>query len=93
MGCALVVPEYVVGWAARQYWAARYLAKRHQEHGWTMTHGFFIGMGGFTLHDQRGTTVKVLEPEELEKLYNEGKVAWPTTTEEAHCDVTVYHMI
>ena len=82
MGCALIVPEYVVGWAARQYWAARHLAKRHHEHGWTMAHGFFIGMGGFTLHDQRGTAVKVLEPEELEKLYNEGKVAWPSTTEE-----------
>ena len=82
MGCALIVPEYVVGWAARQYWAARHLAKRHHEHGWTMAHGFFIGMGGFTLYDQSGTAVKVLEPEELEKLYNEGKVAWPSTTEE-----------
>ena len=82
MGCALIVPEYVLGWAARQYWAARHLAKRHQEHGWTMAHGFFIGMGGFTLHDQRGRAVKVLEPKELEKLYNEGKVAWPSITEE-----------
>ena len=82
MGCALIAPEYVLGWAARQYWAARYLAKQHQEHGWTMSHGFFIGMGGFTLHDQRGTAVKILEPKELEKLYNEGKVAWPSITEE-----------
>ena len=82
MGCTLIVPEYIIGWEARQYWAARQLAKRHPEHGWTMAHGFFIGMGGFTLHDQRGTAVKVLEPEELEKLYSEGKVAWPSITEE-----------
>ena len=82
MVCALFVPEFVLGWAARQYWAARQLTKRHQEHGWTMAHGFFIGMGGFTLHDQRGTAVRILEPSELEKLYNEGRVAWPSITEE-----------
>ena len=82
MGCALIAPEYVLGWAARQYWSARYLMKRHQDHGWTMAHGFFIGMGGFTLYDQRGTAVKVLEPKELEELYDEGKVAWPSITEE-----------
>jgi hypothetical protein len=83
MGCALIAPEYVLGWAARQYWSARYLAKRHQDHGWTMAHGFFIGMGGFILYDQRGAAaIKVLEPKELEKLYNEGKVAWPSITEE-----------
>ena len=82
MGCAILVPEFVLGWAARQHWAARQIAKRHREHGWTMTHGFFIGMGGFTLHDQTGTAVQILESEELERLYNEGKVAWPSITEE-----------
>ena len=82
MGCFIIVPEFVLGWAARQHWAARQIAKRHREHGWTMAHGFFIGMGGFTLHDQTGTAVQILEWEELEKLYNEGKVAWPSITEE-----------
>ena len=82
MAYAIFAPEFVLGWAARQHWAARQIAKRHREHGWTMAHGFFIGMGGFTLHDQKGKAVHILESEELEKLYDEGKVAWPSITEE-----------
>ena len=83
MGCFIFAPGIVLGWAAKQHWAARQIAKRyHREHGWTMAHGFLIGMGGFTLHDQKGKAVRILELEELEKLYNEGKVAWPSITEE-----------
>ena len=82
MGCFIFFPGFVLGWAAKQHWAARLTAKRYREHGWTMAHGFFIGMGGFTLHDQTGTAVQILESEELEKLYNEGKVAWPSITED-----------
>jgi len=33
-----------------------------------MTHGFFLDMGGFTLHDERGTALRILEPMELESL-------------------------
>ena len=83
MGCFIFAPGIVLGWAAKQHWAARLTVKRyHREHGWTMAHGFFIGMGGFTLHDQTGKAVRILDSEGLEKLYNEGKVAWPSITEE-----------
>ena len=74
--CALLVPEYILAWAIRQFLTARKIANsnkgefetfgylsinnRHSnnsllERGWSMTHGFFIIMGGFHLfeHDPR----------------------------------------
>ena len=82
MGYFIFAPGIVLGWAAKQHWAAMQIAKRHREHGWTMAHGFFIGMGGFTLHDQAGKVVRILELEELEELHKDGKVEWPSITEE-----------
>ncbi|KAJ7843951.1 hypothetical protein B0H13DRAFT_2097232 [Mycena leptocephala] len=41
---AVIAPEIMVGFAARQYFAARKLSK---EFGFSMTHGFFFCMGGF----------------------------------------------
>ncbi|KAF7369948.1 hypothetical protein MSAN_00624600 [Mycena sanguinolenta] len=40
---AMIAPEIMVGFAARQYFAARRLLKRFE----TKTHGFFFCMGGF----------------------------------------------
>jgi len=82
MGYTLIAPEMVIAWAARQHWTARHLAKQYQGHGWTMAHGFFLGMGGFTLHDERGTALRILEPNELETLSKAKKIAWPSITEE-----------
>jgi hypothetical protein len=47
-----------------------------------MTHGFFLVMGGFTLHDERGTALRILEPMELESLSEAGRIEWPSITEE-----------
>ena len=65
--CALLVPEYVLAWAIRQFLKARKIAKGEielcvkylsaagalskslLERGWSMTHGFFVIMGGFHL--------------------------------------------
>ncbi|KIM22424.1 hypothetical protein M408DRAFT_323693 [Serendipita vermifera MAFF 305830] len=44
---ALIVPEYILSWAIRQYIQAGKFSK--QVEGWTRTHGFFLIMGGFHL--------------------------------------------
>jgi hypothetical protein len=82
MGYALISPEIMIFWAVRQHRAARYLAKRHKERGWTMAHGFFLSMGGFTLHDKQGTALRILEYRELETLSEAGKITWPSITKE-----------
>ena len=82
MGYALIAPELVIVWAAREHYRAKDLAERHQGRGWTITHGFFVIMGGFTLHDERGTALRILEPIELERLSEADKIEWPSITEE-----------
>ncbi|KIM24398.1 hypothetical protein M408DRAFT_75968 [Serendipita vermifera MAFF 305830] len=44
---ALLVPEYILAWAVRQYLQAGVISK--QVPGWTRTHGHFMIMGGFHL--------------------------------------------
>ena len=82
MGYALLAPEIIAVWAFRQRRAATYLAKRHKERGWTMAHAFFLIMGGFTLYDEQGTALRILEYNELETLSEAGEIAWPSITEE-----------
>jgi len=79
---ALIIPEIIVLWAARQRHGARHYAKKHQRRGWTMAHGFFLIMGGFTLHDEQGTALRILVPTELERLSDAGKIEWPLVTEQ-----------
>lgn len=47
-----------------------------------MTHTFFLIMGGFVLHDKKGTTLRILESSELETLSETGKITWPSITKE-----------
>lgn len=82
MGCALIGPEFVITWAARQHLAAKQLAKQYPQHKWTMAHGFFLDMGGFTLHDQAGSARRILTPPEFHELYTSGKIKCPPITEE-----------
>ncbi|KAL0066134.1 hypothetical protein AAF712_006758 [Marasmius tenuissimus] len=51
---ALLAPEIIVLWSARQWFAARKMAKEYKKYGWTMTHAFFALMGGFALYDSEG---------------------------------------
>ncbi|KAJ3499910.1 hypothetical protein NLJ89_g10022 [Agrocybe chaxingu] len=46
----LIVPELTLALAARQHFSARRVAKTFHDQGWTMTHGFFLIMGGFRLY-------------------------------------------
>ncbi|KAJ7030792.1 hypothetical protein C8F04DRAFT_1112503 [Mycena alexandri] len=48
---ALLVPEYILAWAIRQYLQARQIAKVRHASRWTITHGFFLIMGGFHLFE------------------------------------------
>ncbi|KAJ7247087.1 hypothetical protein C8J57DRAFT_1674670 [Mycena rebaudengoi] len=44
---AIIAPELMVGFAARQFFTSRWYAKEHKI---SKTHGFFISMGGFVSH-------------------------------------------
>ncbi|KIM26227.1 hypothetical protein M408DRAFT_73096, partial [Serendipita vermifera MAFF 305830] len=44
---ALLIPEYILSWAVRQYLQAGVISKKVP--GWTRTHGHFMIMGGFHL--------------------------------------------
>jgi len=46
-----------------------------------MTHALFVIMGGFTLHDEQGTPLRILDPVELERLSEAGRIKWPSITE------------
>ncbi|KIK53962.1 hypothetical protein GYMLUDRAFT_1024781 [Collybiopsis luxurians FD-317 M1] len=50
---ALIAPELLVLWAARQWFAARKLSnlKAYKDHNWTVSHAFFALMGGFALYE------------------------------------------
>ncbi|KAF8970948.1 hypothetical protein BDZ97DRAFT_1753716 [Flammula alnicola] len=67
MAYTLLVPELILYWANR---------------GWTKTHGFFIGMGGFTLCDNEGTTGRPVDMEYLEDAVALGEMDWPDISEE-----------
>ncbi|KAJ3475083.1 hypothetical protein NLI96_g12071 [Meripilus lineatus] len=59
IGCmigGILAPEIYVLLAARQFIAARYIADKYREEGWTVTHGFFALMGGFMAHYSETTT-------------------------------------
>ncbi|KIM20612.1 hypothetical protein M408DRAFT_307067 [Serendipita vermifera MAFF 305830] len=46
---ALLVPEYILAWAARQYIQAGVIREKGKLPGWKRTHGHFMIMGGFHL--------------------------------------------
>ncbi|KIM22980.1 hypothetical protein M408DRAFT_78246 [Serendipita vermifera MAFF 305830] len=46
---ALLVPEYLLAWAVRQYMQAGVISNEGKIPGWTRTHGHFMIMGGFHL--------------------------------------------
>jgi len=87
MGYFLLTPEFVIVWAARQHFGARYFTKKYEKNhtGWTRSHSFFLIMGGFTLH-VGGKAVRVLDAKDLEELSEAGKIEWPTITEEEIAD-------
>ena len=93
----VIAPEMILMWAMRQWFGARRLERLYRradviyyadftpvidiDKKWTKTHGYFIQMGGFMLYEgdqARG----ILSPERLKELYEEGRIDFPTVTEE-----------
>ncbi|KDR73289.1 hypothetical protein GALMADRAFT_72820 [Galerina marginata CBS 339.88] len=78
---SIISPELIIFWASRQWLAARHLSQKFSNYGWTMTHGFYIQMGGFMLHDGE-TAIGVLSPEKLECLLEQNLIEMPKITED-----------
>ncbi|THU79073.1 hypothetical protein K435DRAFT_561813, partial [Dendrothele bispora CBS 962.96] len=57
---AFLSPELVMLWAMRQWFAARYIARKYSRYGWTRTHAQFLIMGGFALFKD-GTYICTLQ--------------------------------
>ncbi|KAG0695652.1 hypothetical protein DFH29DRAFT_1029745, partial [Suillus ampliporus] len=77
MVIALVAPELMITWAARQYFSARQAKKDfNKAFEWTMAHGHFAWMGGFILYvnDKPRAT---LSPDELLNFVRWGCVDMP----------------
>ncbi|KAF9564174.1 hypothetical protein CPC08DRAFT_660917, partial [Agrocybe pediades] len=75
----LLGPDIILFWSMAQWFAARNIAKKYADRGWTMTHGFFLGMGGFALfkgEENLGTLTK----EMFEELEASGDLVFPTIT-------------
>ena len=83
----LLAPEFIIIWAARQYFGAHYLTKKYEKHhtDWTQAHSFFLIMGGFVLHEG-GKPVRVLVAEDLEELSKAERIEWPTITKKEIAD-------
>ncbi|KAJ7303697.1 hypothetical protein DFH08DRAFT_986103, partial [Mycena albidolilacea] len=73
---ALLVPEYILAWAIRQRLRAREIAQEHKGvwiySNWTVTHGFFVIMGGFHLFKPPSPT-----PEETGRLLQQASIVDP----------------
>ncbi|KAJ7760857.1 hypothetical protein DFH07DRAFT_918482 [Mycena maculata] len=48
---ALLLPEYILALAIRQWLEAQRIARKYEDSEWTATHGFFLIMGGFHLFE------------------------------------------
>ena len=53
----------------------------YSDRGWTVTHGFFVSMGGFMLYNN-GVPTRTLGIEELEQLESDKKIGWPSISTE-----------
>ncbi|KAJ8078837.1 hypothetical protein PM082_013120 [Marasmius tenuissimus] len=85
MALGILAPEYTTVWALRQWLGARYVARqmaaRNDAPQWTLTHSFFLIMGGFMLVDEQGKPISNLRLREMIHLKEEGRIDFPSITE------------
>ncbi|KAF4609596.1 hypothetical protein D9613_012277 [Agrocybe pediades] len=82
MAWSIVAPEFIIMWAMRQWRGARMIAKRYKDRGWTTTHGHYLQMGGFILHDAKTNQPShVLSYKEFDQLLGEGRINMPEISE------------
>ncbi|KAK1219029.1 hypothetical protein PQX77_018257 [Marasmius sp. AFHP31] len=81
MGFAILVPEYTTVWAFRQWSTARRISRRmtHRPE-WTITHSFFLVMGGFMLVDKT-RPVRPLLVEDVTQSENMELISLPILSE------------
>ncbi|KAF9560829.1 hypothetical protein CPC08DRAFT_762488 [Agrocybe pediades] len=86
---SVITPEFVVGWAMRQWYGARVLEEKYRTTypHWRRAHGHFLQMGGFVLHDPvTDQPLRVLTCEEFDQYLQEDKIKMPSITEEDIAD-------
>ncbi|PPQ78715.1 hypothetical protein CVT25_010718 [Psilocybe cyanescens] len=81
----LIGPELILTWSIRQWISARHITQEYKKHSWTMTHAFFLIMGGFVLcrDDEDLGTLTVSLFKELEAS---DEIELPSVTEEDLAD-------
>ncbi|KAF9045088.1 hypothetical protein BJ165DRAFT_1528005 [Panaeolus papilionaceus] len=79
---ALFVPEAIVFWAATQWKAAcDYEAKYKQEYPhWTISHSFFLLMGGFTLPNDEDGQPEPVPAHRFDELLLENRIKFPSVS-------------
>ncbi|EEB87467.1 hypothetical protein MPER_15171, partial [Moniliophthora perniciosa FA553] len=83
---AIMVPEYIAVWALRQWLFARRITKELRAMSgspptWTITHSFFLIMGGFMLVDKSGVPKGTLTYWSIRQLKEMNLIAFPCITE------------
>ncbi|KAF8645411.1 hypothetical protein AX16_007835 [Volvariella volvacea WC 439] len=58
---ALLAPEVIIVFAMRQRVFASKIARQYRDRGWTLTHGFFVIMGGLMREDGDGFKVVTID--------------------------------
>ncbi|KAF8638229.1 hypothetical protein AX16_010536, partial [Volvariella volvacea WC 439] len=86
---ALLAPEAVIIMAMRQRFGALRIAKQYRELGWTITHGFFMIMGGLMREDGNGYKVVTIDENGEVQLGGKGEkkgIVFPTISLEEIMD-------
>lgn len=56
---SVIAPEWLTVLAISELLGARTTQKKMTQHNWTLTHGFFVNMGGFCLETSRGVRLQI----------------------------------
>ncbi|PPQ99399.1 hypothetical protein CVT24_005382 [Panaeolus cyanescens] len=80
---ALFVPEAIVFWAATQWKAARDYEKKYKQDypHWTISHAFFLLMGGFTLPNDVDGEPEPVPAHKFDKLLLDNQIKFPSITQ------------
>ncbi|KAJ8081765.1 hypothetical protein PM082_007611 [Marasmius tenuissimus] len=82
MGLAILVPEYTTVWAFRQWRTTKRVSEKMSHRPeWTVSHSFFVIMGGFMLVDGENRPVRPLLVEDVTERNNMGAISLPILSE------------
>ncbi|KAL0062117.1 hypothetical protein AAF712_011044 [Marasmius tenuissimus] len=82
MGLAILVPEYTTVWAFRQWRTTKRISEKMSHRPeWTVSHSFFVIMGGFMLVDGENRPVRPLLVEDVTERNNMEAISLPILSE------------